>query len=93
MVQKKMNETQSKNFVSVVLLSFPSKAQYDLWHEKYITFYNSKAVEDLKKSNTKVMKSVEVINMLTSRLKMEKYFTKKECEDVQNYIYLAMNNF
>ena len=52
-----------------------------------------KAVEDLKKSNTKVMKSVEVINMLTSRFKMETYFTKKECEDVQNYIYLAMNNF
>ena len=52
-----------------------------------------KAVEDLKKSNTKVMKSIEVINMLTSRIKMETYFTKKECEDVQNYIYLAMNNF
>ena len=52
-----------------------------------------KAVEDLKKSNTKVMKSVEVINMLTSRIKMETYFTKKECEAVQNYIYLAMNNF
>ena len=52
-----------------------------------------KAVEDLKKSNTKVMKSVEVINMLTSKIKMETYFTKKECEDVQNYIYLAMNNF
>ena len=52
-----------------------------------------KAVEDLKKSNTKVMKSVEVINMLTSRIKMETYFTKKECEHVQNYIYLAMNNF
>ena len=52
-----------------------------------------KAVEDLKKSDTKVMKSVEVINMLTSRIKMETYFTKKECEDVQNYIYLAMNNF
>ena len=52
-----------------------------------------KAVEDLKKSNTKVMKSVEVINMLTSRIKMETYFTKKECENVQNYIYLAMNNF
>ena len=51
------------------------------------------AVEDLKKSNTKVMKSIEVINMLTSRIKMETYFTKKECEDVQNYIYLAMNNF
>ena len=52
-----------------------------------------KAVEDLKKSNTKIMKSIEVINMLTSRIKMETYFTKKECEDVQNYIYLAMNNF
>ena len=52
-----------------------------------------KAVEDLKKSNTKIMNSVEIINMLTSRIKMETYFTKKECEDVQNYIYLAMNNF
>jgi len=52
-----------------------------------------KAVEDLKKSNAKVMKSIEIINMLTSRIKMETYFTKKECEDVQNYIYLAMNNF
>ena len=51
------------------------------------------AVEELKKSNTKVMKSVEVINMLTSRIKMETYFTKKECEDIHNYIYLAMNNF
>ena len=50
MVQKKMNETQSKNFVSVVLLSFPSKVQYDLWYEKYITFYNSKAVDFLKKN-------------------------------------------
>ena len=51
------------------------------------------AVEELKKSNTKVMKSIEVINMLTSRIKMETYFTKKECEDIHNYIYLAMNNF
>ena len=49
MVKKKMNKTESKNFVSVVLLSFPSQAQYDLWYEKYITFYNSKAVEFLKK--------------------------------------------
>ena len=52
-----------------------------------------KAVEDLKKSNAKVMNSIEIINMLTSRIKMETYFTKKEYEDVQNYIYLAMNNF
>ena len=52
-----------------------------------------KAVEDLKKSNAKVMNSIEIINMLTSRIEMETYFTKKEYEDVQNYIYLAMNNF
>ena len=45
-----MSNYQSKNFVSVVLLSFPSKTQYDLWYEKYITFYNSKAVEYLKKN-------------------------------------------
>ena len=42
-----MNKAQSKIFVSVVLLSFPSPAQYELWYEKYITFYNSKAVEFL----------------------------------------------
>tara|TARA_B000000475_G_C15958651_1_gene431929 strand:- start:893 stop:1120 length:228 start_codon:yes stop_codon:yes gene_type:complete len=52
-----------------------------------------KAVEDLKKSNAKVVKSIEIINMLTSRIDMKKNCTLKECEDVQNYIYLAMNNF
>ena len=52
-----------------------------------------KAVEDLKKSNNKVTKSIEIINMLTSRVDMKKNFTVQECENVQNYIYLAMNNF
>ena len=52
-----------------------------------------KVVEDLKKSNAKVMKSIEIINMLTSRIDMKKNFTIKECENIQNYIYLAMNNF
>ena len=52
-----------------------------------------KAVEDLKKSNAKVVKSIEIINMLTSRIDMKTNCTLKECEDVQNYIYLAMNNF
>ncbi len=45
-----MNENKSSNFVSVVLLSFPSKVQYDLWYEKYDTFYSSKAIEFLKKN-------------------------------------------
>ena len=52
-----------------------------------------KAVEDLKKSNNKVTKSIEIINMLTSRVDMKTNFTVQECENVQNYIYLAMNNF
>ncbi len=52
-----------------------------------------KALEDLKKSNNKVTKSIEIINMLTSRVDMKKNFTVQECENVQNYIYLAMNNF
>ena len=52
-----------------------------------------KAVEDLKKSNNKVTKSIEIINMLTSRVDMKKNFTIQECENIQNYIYLAMNNF
>ena len=45
-----MSENQSKNFVSVGLISFPSRVQYDLWYEKYITFYSPKAVEFLKES-------------------------------------------
>ena len=45
-----MSENQSKNFVSVGLISFPSRVQYDLWHEKYITFYSPKAVEFLKEN-------------------------------------------
>ena len=53
----------------------------------------NKAVEDLKKSNAKVMKSIEIINMLTSRIDMKQNFTVKESENIQNYIYLAMNNF
>ena len=61
MVKKKMNKTQSKNFVSAVLLSFPSQAQYDLWYEKYITFYNSKAVGFLKK-NGQLNQSANLVN-------------------------------
>ena len=52
-----------------------------------------KVVEDLKKSNAKIVKSIEIINMLTSRVDMKTNFTVKECENIQNYIYLAMNNF
>ena len=45
-----MSDSESKNFVSVVLLTFPSRVQYDLWYEKYITFYSPKAVEFLKEN-------------------------------------------
>ena len=52
-----------------------------------------KALEDLKKGNLKVEKSIEIINMITSRIDIKKIFTKNECDEIQNYIYLAMNNF
>ena len=52
-----------------------------------------KVIEELKKSNNKIVKSIEIINMFTSRIDMTKNFTVKECENIQNYIYLAMNNF
>lgn len=52
-----------------------------------------KALEDLKKSNLKVEKSIEIINMITSKIDIKQIFTKNECDEIQNYIYLAMNNF
>ena len=52
-----------------------------------------KMIEDLKKSNAKITRSIEIINMLTSRIDMKTNFTQNECEDVQNYIYLKINNF
>ena len=51
------------------------------------------ALENLKKSNSKIEKSIEIIKMLTSRVDIKKNFTKNECDEIQNYIYLAMNNF
>ena len=56
-----MIEEKPKNFISVVLLSFPSRVQYDLWYEKYITFYSSKAVEYLKE-NGQVSQSASLVN-------------------------------
>ena len=56
-----MSEEQPNNFISVVLLSFPSKVQYDLWYEKYITFYNTKAVDFLKK-NGQISQSANLVD-------------------------------
>ena len=55
-----MNNNQSKIFMSVVILSFPSRIQYDLWYEKYITFYSSKAVKFLK-DNGQLSQSANLI--------------------------------
>ena len=52
-----------------------------------------KALEDLKKSNLKLEKSIEIINMITSKIDIKQNFTKNECDEIHNYIYLAMNNF
>ena len=56
-----MSKEQPNKFISVVLLSFPSRVQYDLWYEKYITFYSSQAVEYLKK-NGQVSQSANLVN-------------------------------
>ena len=56
-----MSETQSKNFVTVALVSFPSRVQYDLWYEKYTTFYSSKANEFLK-DNGQISQSAALID-------------------------------
>ena len=67
-----MKDQASRNFISVVLLTFPSKIQYDLWYEKYITFYSPKAVEFLKangqlrQSATLVEDSNDLIGFLLS---------------------------
>ena len=55
-----MKDKASRNFVSVVLLTFLSKVQYDLWYEKYITFYSPKAVEFLK-SNGQIRQSATLV--------------------------------
>tara|TARA_Y100000591_G_scaffold327363_1_gene351665 strand:- start:979 stop:1206 length:228 start_codon:yes stop_codon:yes gene_type:complete len=52
-----------------------------------------KALKDLKKTNLKLEKSIEIINMITSKIDIKKLFTKNECDTIQNYIYIAMNNF
>ena len=56
-----MNDNKSNNFVSVVLLSFPSRVQYDLWYEKYITFYSPKAVKFLK-ANGQLSQSATLVD-------------------------------
>ena len=55
-----MYKNHSKNFVSVVILSFPSRIQYDLWYEKYTTFYSSKAIQFLK-DNGQLSQSANLI--------------------------------
>ncbi len=37
-----------KIFTSVVIVTFPSEIQYDLWLDKFRTFYNKKAMEFLR---------------------------------------------
>ena len=72
-----MSETQSKNFVSVVLLSFPSKTQYDLWYEKYITFYTPKAIEFLKK-NGQLNQSANLVNDDNDLIRVSLIWTYKD---------------
>ena len=82
-----MREEQPKNFISVVLLSFPSKVQYDLWYEKYITFYSPKAVEYLKE-NGQLSQSASLVNEENDLLRVSLiwiYKDKKAYEACQKF--------
>ena len=72
-----MSENKSKIFVSVVLLSFPSETQYNLWHEKYIAFYNPKAVDFLKK-NGQISQSANLVNEDNDLIRVSLIWTYKD---------------
>ena len=81
------SENQSKNFVSVVLLSFPSLVQYNLWYQKYVTFYSPKAVEFLK-NNGQISQSANLVddqNDLTRVSLIWIYKNKKSYEECQKF--------
>ena len=82
-----MDDDNDKNFVSVVLLSFPSQLQYDLWYEKYNTFYSPKAVEFLK-SNGQIMQSATLVDDNNDMIRVSLiwvYKNKKAYEDCQKF--------
>ena len=82
-----MNGIESKKFISVVLLSFPSQVQYDLWYEKYTTFYSRKAVEFLKKSG-QISQSANLVNEETDLIRVSLiwiYRDKKAYETCQKF--------
>ena len=82
-----MSYNQSKRFISVVLLSFPSRVQYDLWYQKYITFYSPKAVEFLK-NNGQISQSANLVddkNDLTRVTLIWTYKDKQSYEACQKF--------
>ena len=82
-----MREEQPKNFISVVLISFPSRVQYDLWYEKYITFYSPNAVEYLKE-NGQLSQSASIVNEENDLLRVSLiwiYKDKKAYEACQKF--------
>ncbi len=78
-----MDENNKKKFVSVVLLSFPSQVQYDLWYEKYTTFYSIKAVEYLK-NNGQLSQFATVIEEKNDLIRVSLIWTYKDKKAYEN---------
>ena len=82
-----MSKNSGENFISVVLLSFPSQLQYDLWYEKYITFYSPKAIEFLK-TYGQLMQSATLVEDNNDMIRVSLlwiYKNKKAYEDCQKF--------
>ena len=82
-----MSKDQSEKFISIVLLSFPSRVQYDLWYEKYITFYSPKAIEFLKK-NGQLSQSASLVGEKNDLIRVSLiwiYQNKKAYEACQKF--------
>ena len=72
-----MSITKSKNFVSVVLLTFPSKVQFDLWYEKYTTFYSTNAIKFLQE-NGQLSQSATLVEEKTDLIRVSLIWIYKD---------------
>ena len=68
----------------MVLLCFPSQAQYDLWYERFITFNNSKVVEFLRK-NAQFSQSANLVSDDNDLLRVSLIWTYRDKDAYEAY--------
>ena len=84
-----MYKNHSKNFVSVVILSFPSRIQYDLWYEKYTTFYSSKAIQFLK-DNGQLSQSANLIEEENDLIRVSLIWIYKDKKAFEKHLVIVV---